>query len=79
MPIRRKDLLRHVGRRIAQLRSEGGLTQEELAARLRISDRYLRRIEAGEMNLTLWSLAKIANKLGVGMAAFLEKSPAREK
>lgn len=68
--IRRKQLLHGVGRRIAELRLENGLTQEELAARLRMSDRYLRRIEAGEINLTLWSLARVANRLGVPMTSF---------
>lgn len=71
-PIQRKRLLRQVGRRIAELRGERGLTQEALAARLRMSDRYLRRIEAGEINLTLASLARIANRLDVPIAAFLE-------
>ena len=78
-PVRRKALLRDVGRRVAELRAERGLTQEDLADRLRLSSsRYLRRIEAGEINLTLGWLAKIANALHAPMSAFLER-PGRRR
>lgn len=73
-PIQRSRLLQQVGRRVAELRKERGLTQEELAARLRVDARYLRRIEAGEINLSLWSLAKVANRLKVPMAAMFERT-----
>ena len=36
------------GKRIQQLRKACGMTQEELAIKLNISDRHLRRIERGE-------------------------------
>ncbi len=36
------------GKRIQQLRKASGMTQEELAIKLNISDRHLRRIERGE-------------------------------
>lgn len=36
------------GKRIQQLRKTKGLTQEELAIKLNISDRHLRNIERGE-------------------------------
>ena len=36
------------GKRIQQLRKANGITQEELAIKLNISDRHLRRIERGE-------------------------------
>lgn len=70
--IQRKRLLRKVGRRIAKLRKERDVTQEELAARLRVDDRYVRRIEAGEVNVSLWYLARIANVLRVQMVAFFD-------
>ena len=37
-----------VGKRIQHLRKVNGITQEELAIKLNISDRHLRRIERGE-------------------------------
>ena len=73
--IQRERLLRKVGRRVAKLREERGITQEELAVRLRVDDRYVRRIEAGEVNVSLWYLARIANVLRVQMGAFFD-SPA---
>lgn len=36
------------GKRIQHLRKANGLTQEELAVRLNISDRHLRNLERGE-------------------------------
>ena len=36
------------GKRIQQLRKANGMTQEELAIRLNISDRHLRSLERGE-------------------------------
>ena len=36
------------GKRIQQLRKANGMTQEEMAIRLNISDRHLGRIEGGE-------------------------------
>jgi transcriptional regulator with XRE-family HTH domain len=68
-------LVTDVGRRIAELRRRSGRTQEELAEALRMTVQYFQRIEAG-MNLTLHSLAKIANALDVPVRALLV-SPAR--
>jgi len=53
-----------VTRRIAEVRRERGVTQEELAARLGMAVRGLQRIEAGQ-NITLHTLARIASALDV--------------
>ena len=58
------DFVRQVTRRIAAVRQARGITQEELAARLRTAVRNLQRIEAGQ-NVTLHTLARIAAALGV--------------
>ncbi len=65
-------LVQKVGRRIAELRKQAGLTQEELAERLGVGWRYLSRAERGE-NLTLRTMAKIANVLGVEVKSLLNK------
>jgi transcriptional regulator with XRE-family HTH domain len=65
-------LVRRVGRRIAELRQRAGLTQEELAEQLGVGWRYLSRAERGE-NLTLRTLAKIANVFGVEAKSLLNK------
>jgi transcriptional regulator with XRE-family HTH domain len=66
------DVLRSVGRRIAELRRDHGLTQEQLGARLQVSEQYLRRIELGSQNVTLRTLANVANALRVDVAALFE-------
>lgn len=65
-------LLRDVGRRLAELRSEKGATQEAFAAEAGLSTRYVQRVEAGEENLTLRSLAILASVLRSPVATLLE-------
>lgn len=67
-----KRLRRDVGRRIAELRQEFGLTQEQLAELFEVSSRYVQSIEAGRENLTLDTLAKIARVLATDVVRFLE-------
>lgn len=57
----RKDL----GRRVSELRRAQTLTQAELAERMRVSTNYLARVEGGRENLTIDSLAKLADVFGV--------------
>jgi transcriptional regulator with XRE-family HTH domain len=53
-----------VGRRIAELRQQAGMTQEDLARELGSTQQYAQRLETG-LNLTIHSLTKVANALGV--------------
>lgn len=64
-------LIRSVGRRIAELRRQARLTQEELAEQLDVGSRYVSRAERGE-NLTLDTLARFANVLGVRARELLD-------
>jgi transcriptional regulator with XRE-family HTH domain len=65
-----------IGRRIAELRSTRGLTQEQLAERLRIDARTVQRIEAGQ-NQTLDLLIGFAKVLGVSVAALFDAPRSR--
>jgi transcriptional regulator with XRE-family HTH domain len=56
--------MRHVGRRVAELRAALGWTQEELAERAEVSVGYVRQVEGGRENLTIVSLVKLATLLG---------------
>ena len=67
------DVLQTVGRRIAELRRDEGLTQEQFAALLEVSEQYLRRIELGSQNVTLKTLANVANALDVDVAKLFEE------
>jgi transcriptional regulator with XRE-family HTH domain len=58
-----------LGRRIAELRAKSDLTQDQFAEKLSVSVKYLQRVEAGEENLTVHSLVRFANALGVRLTA----------
>lgn len=57
-----------VGGRIAELRNHAGLTPARFAEQAGVSLRYFQSVEAGEQNLTLKTLIKFANLLGVRVA-----------
>lgn len=59
------DISKIVGDRIRILRSEKGLSQEELADKAGIDPSHLGRLERGERNPSLISLDKIIKALGV--------------
>ena len=63
MPTDPDQLIEDVGRRVGELRVQAGFTQAELADLAEVSPKYLQRIEAGQENLTLRSLARMANIL----------------
>jgi len=56
-----------IGKRIRELRKERRLKQEEMES-FGISYKYYQKIETGKVNVTLGSLEKIADALGVDPA-----------
>lgn len=50
---------------IRDAREEAGLSQTELAARIGIAQSALSRIEAGRANLTLGTLQRVSDALGL--------------
>jgi transcriptional regulator with XRE-family HTH domain len=74
MPLLRADQVqKDVGRRVAELRRERGLTQAELADRASVSTNYVARVETGLQNLTLESLTKLANLFGLPIQEFFQE------
>jgi transcriptional regulator with XRE-family HTH domain len=63
-------LVRDIGRRVAELRRERGLTQQALATKLRATMQWVQQIEYGA-NLTIHSLARVANALDIDLGALL--------
>jgi transcriptional regulator with XRE-family HTH domain len=59
------DLVQTVGQRIKALRQARGLTQDAVAEALGIASKNVQRLEAGRQNLTLKTLAHIADVLDV--------------
>jgi len=64
------SLVRDIGRRVAELRRERGLTQQALASKLRATMQWVQQIEYGA-NLTVHSLARVANALDTNLEALL--------
>ena len=64
-----------VGRRVRQLRTQAGMTQERLAERAEISVSFLSMIERGERSPHLETLEKLANGLEVPVDVLFRHDP----
>lgn len=62
-----------LGKRIREERIKLNLTQEQLAESVDISDSYIGQIERGERNLTLDTLLRLVNRLGVTVDYLLQE------
>jgi len=61
----KRDYPRLIGKKLHELRKKRGFTQEELADRAGLNPNYYGRIERGEINVTIDTLAAIAEALEV--------------
>lgn len=68
------DLQRIVGRNIRRLRRERGLSQEELADEIGVHRTFMGGVERGERNLTLQTLERLAERLGVDPVNLLSEA-----
>ncbi len=68
---RAEDVIRHLGRRIAELREGRGWTQQQAAELLNMPTKNLQKIERGS-NLTVRSLVRVASGLGVATRDLFE-------
>jgi transcriptional regulator with XRE-family HTH domain len=59
------DMRRLVGRNLARIRREKGLTQEQLAELSGFSQQYLSGLEQGRRNPTVITIYELAQALGV--------------
>jgi transcriptional regulator with XRE-family HTH domain len=74
-----KRVLSDLGRRVAELRAANGETQEQLAERLGWWPRQVQRIEAGQANLSVESVAELALALGADVAELFDPPTNRKK
>lgn len=56
--------MKSIGRRIAVLRAERGMSQEDLAGAAEVNRGYISRIENGHVTFSVLVLLKIAEALG---------------
>jgi transcriptional regulator with XRE-family HTH domain len=75
LPVSETQVLRLVAGRIKFLRQAQGWTQEELAERAAIQRSYLADLERGLRNPSVRTLVKVANALGIALAALFEDQP----
>ena len=66
------DMRKLVGRNAARLRTEAGLTQEQLADRSGFSQQYISDLERGKSNPTIVTLYELATALGVGVVELVQ-------
>lgn len=66
------DLQRAVGRNLRAYRESKNLSQEAFADELGVHRTYMGGIERGERNLTLKSLERIANRIGLDPLVLLQ-------
>lgn len=63
-----------VGVAVRKRREQLGLSQEELAERASIHRTYVGSVERGERNITIVSLAKLAQALGMAPSDILKEA-----
>jgi len=68
----RDETLKLLGRRIAELRREKGLTQEALAEAMGVSRNHVADIELGVRNTGVWSLLLVCRALALPPATLFE-------
>ena len=69
------DLQRIAGANIRAIRKQRGVSQEQLADALGVHRTYMGGVERGERNLTLRSLEKLAERIGVDPVSLLQTPP----
>ncbi|MBR1754259.1 helix-turn-helix transcriptional regulator [bacterium] len=66
-----EKLLKVFGLNLKMERMKKGLTQAQLAELLNIHEKHVCKIETGKQNVTLKTLSRIANVLGVNESSLL--------
>ncbi len=74
MPRKRSQTTVAFGEAVRALRVERGFAQEAFAAHAGMDRSYYGAIERGEFNVSLETIVKIADALGVSMAEILQRA-----
>lgn len=60
-----KKFMLEFGHRISSIRQKQGLTKVQLAFEINTGEKYIRRLEKGEINLTLITALKLSTALNI--------------
>jgi XRE family transcriptional regulator, aerobic/anaerobic benzoate catabolism transcriptional regulator len=74
-PISEEDYLRRVGERVRTARARRGMTRRILARDSGVSERYLAQLEAGQGNISIVLLRKVARAMGLGLPELVRDEP----
>lgn len=66
------ELEYNISRNIIKKRTENGWSQSELAKRMSTTQSVISRIESGDSNMTVKTLANVANALGTDVRTLVE-------
>lgn len=66
------------GQNVRRIRTEAGLSQEELADRAELHRTYISSLERGQRNVSLENIFAIAKALGVPPAELVEPAPQKD-
>ena len=68
-----------LGERVRAWRSEHGMTRKALSAASGVSERYLAQLEAGEGNISVLLLRKVARAMGVPVESLVREDASRSR
>lgn len=71
------DIQKTVGANIRKYRLEFNISQEELAARMGVDQGYVSKLEAGQKNPTISTIAEAASALNIEPVALFETRKTR--
>ncbi len=71
--------LGRLGQRVRTWRTSRGTTRKQLATASGVSERYLAQLEAGEGNISVLLLRKLARAMGVSVESLVREEQAQEK
>ena len=71
---RQSAALLALGGAIRRIREKKGISQEQLALLADVDRSYMGRVERGDNNVAILTLAKIAKALGVSLAKLMQRA-----
>src|SRR3954447_12675418 len=71
--------LAQLGERVRAWRNQHGMTRKSLSAACGVSERYLAQLEAGEGNISVLLLRKVAHAMGVPVETLVRGDPPQTK
>ena len=71
--------LARLGERVRAWRGEQGMTRKQLAEASGVSERYLAQLEAGQGNMSVLLLRKVARAMGVGVERLVREDDGQQK